>query len=251
MESVPTSQSILARYNDGNEHFQTYHRQTPRESRSRQKGLKILGIRESQGKTTCESMVGRQARKAPALALSVSRRACVRSAGVSQCDRSRVTHQLWSNTNSIRSMDDWATSTQAVYRRAMGSAMSQSAEDAVAVVEQRRIDALLTADINVLDEMIDAQCTHIESNGTSRTKAAFLEDVAKRAFSFDLFEIEENHIRIFGDTAVVAGTYRNIVRVRGTPNPVKHARHLRVYVHRSGSWKLIAHQATEIAPRSH
>ena len=128
--------------------------------------------------------------------------------------------------------------------------MSQSAEDAVAAVEQRRIEALRTSDINALDEIIDAQCTHIESNGTSRTKAACLEEVAKRAFSFDLFEIEENHIRIFGETAVVAGTYRNMVRVRGTPNPVKHAHHLRVYVNCGGSWKLVAHQATEIAPRS-
>ena len=128
--------------------------------------------------------------------------------------------------------------------------MPQSAEDAVAAVEQRRIDALITSDIHVLDEIIDEHCTHIESNGTSRTKAAFLADVAKREFSFDLFEIEENHIRIFGDTAVVAGTYRNIVRVRGNPNPVKHARHLRIYVNRGGSWKLVAHQATEIAPQS-
>ena len=129
--------------------------------------------------------------------------------------------------------------------------MPQSAEDALAAVEQRRIDALMAADINTLNEIIDEQCTHIESNGTSRTKAAFLADVAKREFSFDLFKIEENHIRIFGDTAIVAGTYRNIVRVRGNPNPVKHARHLRVYVHRGGSWKLVAHQATEIASQSH
>jgi hypothetical protein len=69
--------------------------------------------------------------------------------------------------------------------------------------------------------------------------------------SFDLFEFEENQIRIFGETAVVAGTYHNIVRVRGNPTPVKHARHLRVYVNRGGSWKLVAHQATEIASQSH
>jgi hypothetical protein len=149
----------------------------------------------------------------------------------------------------IRVVDNSATSKQAAYHRE-GGAMPQSSEDAVAAVEQRRLDALFTSDINVLDEIIDEHCTHIESNGTSRTKAAFLADVAKREFSFDLFEIEENHIRIFAETAVVAGTYRNIVRVRGTPNPVKHARHLRVYVNRSGSWKLVAHQATEIAPRS-
>jgi hypothetical protein len=110
--------------------------------------------------------------------------------------------------------------------------------------------ALIAADINALDEIIDEQCTHIESNGTSHTKEAFLEAVAKREFSFDLFEIEENHIRIIGETAVVAGTYRNIVRVRGQRNPMKHARHLRVYVHRGGSWKLVAHQATEIASRA-
>jgi hypothetical protein len=128
--------------------------------------------------------------------------------------------------------------------------MPQSTEDAVAAVEQRRIDALITSDIDALDAIIDEHCTHIESNGTSRTKAAFLADVAKREFSCDLFEIEENHVRIFGDTAVVAGIYRNIVRVRGNPNPVKHARHLQVYVNRGGSWKLVAHQATEIAPRS-
>jgi uncharacterized protein (TIGR02246 family) len=126
--------------------------------------------------------------------------------------------------------------------------MPQSAENAIAALEQRRIDALMAADINTLHEIIDEQCTHIESNGTPRTKAAFLADVAQREFSFDLFEIKENSIRIFGDTAVVAGTYRNIVRVRGTPNPVKHARHLRVYVKRDGNWKLVAHQATEIAP---
>jgi len=150
----------------------------------------------------------------------------------------------------IRIVDDGATSKQAVYRRAKESARPQSAEDAVVAVEQRSIDALLTADIHALDEIIDAQCTHRESNGTARTKAAFLAEVAKRALSFDLFEIEENHIRIFGETAVVAGTYCNIVRVRGTPNPMKHAHHLRVYVHRGGSWKLVAHQATEIAPRA-
>jgi hypothetical protein len=127
--------------------------------------------------------------------------------------------------------------------------MPQSAEDAVAAVEQRRIDALLTADVVTLDELIDDQCTHVESSGIPRTKAAFLEDVAKREFSFDLFEIEENHVRIFGQTAVVVGIYRNIARVRGNPLPLKHARHLRVYVNRGFPWKLVAHQATEIARR--
>lgn len=119
-------------------------------------------------------------------------------------------------------------------------------EDAVAAVEQRRIDALLAGDVSTLNEIIDDDCTHVESNGVARTKAAFLDDVARREFSFDLFEILENHIRAFGDTAVVAGAYRNIARTGGNALPLKHARHLRVYMRRAGGWKLVAHQATQI-----
>ena len=65
-----------------------------------------------------------------------------------------------------------------------------------------------------------------------------------------LVEIDENPMRIFGDTAVMAGTYHTMVRVHGQANPGKHARPLRVSVHRRGSWKLVAHQATAIVPRA-
>jgi hypothetical protein len=39
--------------------------------------------------------------------------------------------------------------------------MPQSAENVIAAIEQRRIAAMMAADINTLDELIDEQCTHI------------------------------------------------------------------------------------------
>src|SRR5882724_13544469 len=105
-------------------------------------------------------------------------------------------------------MDDRAASKKMAYCRDQGTARPKSAEDAVAAVEPRRIDVLIASDINVRDEIIDEPCIHVASNGTARTKAVFLEHVATREGSFDLFEIDENHIRAFGETAVVAGTYR-------------------------------------------
>jgi hypothetical protein len=102
-------------------------------------------------------------------------------------------------------IDDWATSRKMAYRRDQGTAMPNSTEDPVAAVEQRRIGALIAFDINVLDEIIDEPCIHVASNGSTRTKAVFLEHVATREVSFDLFEIDEHHIRAFGETAVVAG----------------------------------------------
>ena len=83
----------------------------------------------------------------------------VRSAGVSQCENSRSTDRLWSMKHIILIVDDRATNKTVAYCREKGSAMPQSAEDAVAAVEQRRIDALITSDINALDEMIDEHCT--------------------------------------------------------------------------------------------
>src|SRR5207244_13157733 len=88
-----------------------------------------------------------------------------------------------------------AISLHAASRRAGGSVMPQSAADAGAALAQRRIDALRASDLHALDAMMDERCTPIESNGTARTKAAFLQDVAKRALSFALCEIEENDIR--------------------------------------------------------
>ena len=44
----------------------------------------------------------------------------------------------------------------------------------MAAGEQRRLDTLIASTGNTLDEMIDEPCTHVESNGISRTKAAFL-----------------------------------------------------------------------------
>jgi hypothetical protein len=115
-------------------------------------------------------------------------------------------------------IDDRATSKKLAYSRDQGTAMPKSTEDAVAAVEPRRIDALIASDINVRDDFIDKPCIHVASNGTARIKAVFLGQVATREVSFDLLEIDENHIT-FGETAVVAGTYRDIVGMRRKPTP--------------------------------
>jgi hypothetical protein len=133
-------------------------------------------------------------------------------------------------------IDDWATSRKMAYRRDQGTAMPNSTEDPVAAVEQRRIGALIAFDINVLDEIIDERCIHVASNGSTRTKAVFLKHVATREVSFDLFEIDEHHIRAFGETAVG----RDLSRYRsdaGEANPPSRApsHHLGCGANRQGT----------------
>lgn len=130
--------------------------------------------------------------------------------------------------------------------RPKGTAKMVDDQQLIEQLEQRRVEALLAGDATTLDEITDDDCTHIESTGASRTKADFLRDLKARVFSFDMFEIEANHIRLFGDSAVVTGRYRNIVRKQGVAGAIKYAHHIRVYAKRNGVWKLVAHQATEI-----
>ena len=132
-------------------------------------------------------------------------------------------------------IDDWATSRKMAYRRDQGTAMPNSIEYAVATVEQRRIGALIAFDITVLDEIIDGP---------------YSSSMWRRGRSPSTFLRSTSTTSAPSERPPLGGTYRDIVRMRGKPTPLKHARHLRVYVNRGGSWKLVAPQATEIAPRS-
>jgi ketosteroid isomerase-like protein len=113
-------------------------------------------------------------------------------------------------------------------------------------LEQARVRALLQQDFATLERIMAEDCVHVESNGTVRTTAQFLAAFEAGEFAFEAFDIEENRVRLYGDTAVVMGRYSNRIRTGGTTLPLKRARHLRVYVKRVGSWQLVAHQATEL-----
>jgi hypothetical protein len=121
----------------------------------------------------------------------------------------------------------------------------QSATEVLAA-DARRIDALVAADLATLDELTAEDYTHVETNGGLRSKAQFLALVGQPDLRFVSWTIDENHVRIFGDVAIVSGRYRNVVRTAAGVQPEKHARHLRVWVRRDGAWRNVAHQATRL-----
>jgi ketosteroid isomerase-like protein len=126
-------------------------------------------------------------------------------------------------------------------------APTSEAERAVLQVEEERVQALLHKDLAALDRIMAEESIHTESSGKVRTKAQFIAAFKAGEFAFDAFDVEENNVRIYGETAVVTGRYSNRIRAGGVALPLKRARHLRVYVMREGRWQLVAHQATEIA----
>jgi ketosteroid isomerase-like protein len=113
-------------------------------------------------------------------------------------------------------------------------------------LDRLRIKALVDKDLATLDRIISDDYTHVESNGKARNKAEFLDSLRVGDYSFASFVIDENDVRIYGDTAVVAGRYHNDIRTPQGLQPTKYARHLRVYVRSGAGWRNVAHQATEM-----
>ena len=101
-------------------------------------------------------------------------------------------------------------------------------------------------DFTTLERIMADDCVHVESTGTIRTKAQFMAAFKAGEFAFEIFTLEENRVRLYGETAVVIGRYSNRIRTGGKTLPMKRARHLRVYMKRAGRWQVCAHQATEL-----
>ena len=126
--------------------------------------------------------------------------------------------------------------------------MSQHDEEEVLAADARRIAALLSGDWGTVDALTAEDYTHVETNGGRRDKAGFLALLRQPQLRFLRWTIDENVVRVFGDVAIVSGSYRNVVRTAQGEQPERHARHLRVWVRRNGAWRNVAHQATAIAP---
>lgn len=134
---------------------------------------------------------------------------------------------------------------------AMLGAAPTLAADATAEIlalDAARIQALLTADVETIDRITDDDYVHVESSGRVRDKAALLDGMRRGEIRFGGFTIDENRVRLFGDVAVVTGSYHNTARTPDGVSAVKYARHIRVYVRKAGAWKNVSHQATAVAP---
>ena len=127
---------------------------------------------------------------------------------------------------------------------------AQAAEARVLDVEAVRLQAMLDGDTDTLAQITGADYVHVESTGQVRTRDGFLEGFRNREYRFRSFVIDENTVTLLGSVAVVTGRYHNVIETPAGVQPVKYARHMRIYALRDGEWINVAHQATAIPPGS-
>jgi ketosteroid isomerase-like protein len=122
---------------------------------------------------------------------------------------------------------------------------SQTAvEREIHALESQWNEARVHADIATLERILVDDWTVTHGNGTTDTKAKYLADLKSGARKFSGSVAEHDvTIRVYGDTAVAAGSSESAVALNGQAQGGS-LHFTRVYIKRNGAWRMIVSQAT-------
>jgi ketosteroid isomerase-like protein len=115
----------------------------------------------------------------------------------------------------------------------------------VLAVERQWTAAHLQGDFATIEHIMASDYMRIGPDGSVAGKAAVLATYQPDRRHWDHAEGDDYDVRVYGDTALVAGRWT----ARGINNgqPFDYAaRFLSVYVRRDGRWQMVAEQSTEI-----
>ena len=146
-------------------------------------------------------------------------------------------------------MKVWIIAAYAMLTLSSGGQHAPSAvEGEVHAMEQQWNDARAKADVATLDRILVDDWTVTHGDGTTDTKARYLADLKSGARKFSGSVTESGvTIRVYGDTAVAAGSSNSTVTLNGQAQGG--ALHFtRVYVKRNGAWRMIVSHATRRQP---
>jgi hypothetical protein len=128
----------------------------------------------------------------------------------------------------------------------MTSETAAVVEREVLETDARRVQALLSSDFAVLEDLLADDLTYVHSNGNLDTKDTYIGALRSGATRYLSMVMSGLRVRANENTAVVTGTFEARVQTRGgevNPKP----RVLMVYVKRDGRWQMLAWQSTNIA----
>ena len=113
--------------------------------------------------------------------------------------------------------------------------------DEIIALENRRIEAMINADVQVLEEILADDLIYTHTTARLDTKTSFIEAISSGRSNYRSVHREDVKIRQFGDTAVVTGHAKFHVG----DNKFE-ARFIDVYAKRNDAWQMVAWQSTRL-----
>jgi ketosteroid isomerase-like protein len=126
---------------------------------------------------------------------------------------------------------------------------SGSVEQQITALSDQAVLAYLQADTSFIEKYYADDATVIHSDGKLSTKAQEIQNLKSGALKYASIDVQERKIRIHGDTVVTVA----LSSPKGTLNGKQFSGDYlstRIWVKQTGNWKVVAFQATRMAPAS-
>ncbi len=129
----------------------------------------------------------------------------------------------------------------------MGEADVDDSEDvrAVLAAEDRRYQAMLDADLTILDALCADELSYAHSSGARDTKDQYLGKVRSGYYVYRRIDHPVERVAVVGDSALVVGRMTADLDVDGTPKTIDNLA-LAVWTRASGPWRLLAYAPTSL-----
>ncbi len=122
-----------------------------------------------------------------------------------------------------------------------------SREKEILRAEEEWLQAHLDLDIAALDRLMHSDYRIVKADGTIWDKARALASYKKDARNWDITEISDLSVRLFGSSALVTGLWRAKGQNKGEDFDYL-ARYLSVWIaDQQGSWKLVHDQSVPLS----
>ena len=119
---------------------------------------------------------------------------------------------------------------------------------AIEQMERDRQDAFIRGDADALDRATADAYTTVSATGVVADKAQMMKNIRARKTKVVTVSLEELSARVYGDTAVLTGIYRDTHITDGQTTQAN-SRFIRVFARTATGWQAVAYQQTAIPPR--
>ena len=117
--------------------------------------------------------------------------------------------------------------------------------EAIADLEERRRQAMLSSDTPFFDEHFCDEATYTHSNAEIDNKAEYSAKIDNHDYDYRELNFLDQDIRIVGDAALITGRMTGEVVIAGQLRKLN-ARTTVVWIKRDGRWQMLTFQSTPI-----